>query len=216
MGDSRRRNRSLTKKDFCLYCHTLYERELVTGVGGNLSVRVGGEIFITPSGLSLRDMTEDRVVTVNEEGKVLGEGTPTKDADLHVGILVKRGDIHVVCHLHGANIIAASSLLGPGPSSLSPVTPGFVYFAYPLPMIPFMVPGSKELADAVTRPFQDPACRALLLQNHGLVTVGGSFHEALNIAEEIDEAAKIYLLTRGRGRVISDEKIGTIKSLRTT
>jgi len=203
----------ISKEGFCRSCRLLYNAELVRGVGGNISERVGDEVYVTPSGYSLRDITPDDVVTVDMEGSVLNEGTPTKDIDMHLGILRARPDINVVCHVHGAFIIAASTLLDPGQDALPPLTPGFVYFAHPLNMIPFMVPGSTELAGTVTGHFSEPARRALLLQNHGLVTVGESFQEALNIAEEIDEAVRIYLLTNGRAKSIPPDDIKKIKDL---
>lgn len=204
----------ISKEDFCLFCRLLYERHLVTGVGGNVSVRVGDKIFITPSGHSLRGLRPDMVVTLEGKGRVLEGGTPTKDVDLHLGILGVRPDINVVCHVHGAFIIAASSLVDPGPDALPPITPGFAYFAHPLPMIPFMIPGTKEFARATIEQLSQASCRALLLQNHGLVTVGEDFEEAVNIAEEIDEAARIYLLTNGKAKSISIEDVRKIKKLK--
>lgn len=208
----RSHNTLVSKEDFCSYCHLLYERQLVTGAGGNLSYRIGDKIFITPSGYSLRDISPDLVVMVGEEGRVLNGGTPTKDIQMHLGILRARDDVNVVCHLHGAFIIAASTLMDPGLDAFPPITPGFVYFAYPLRMLPFVVPGTKELAAAAAGAFFDAGCHALLLQNHGLVTVGENFQQALNVAEEIDEAARIYLLTNGRAKTIPAEGVTQIKT----
>ena len=207
-------DRPVSKEDFCFFCRLLYDRNLVSGVGGNLSIRVGEKIFITPSGYSLRDMVPDIVITMDREGRVLEGGIPSKDVEVHLGILSKRPNINVVCHVHGAFIIAVTTLLDPGPDSLPPITPGFVYFVYPLAMISFMVPGSKELAKATTEQFSESGCSALLLQNHGLMTVGKNFQEALNIAEEIDEVAQIYLLTDGRARIITEKDIRGIKELK--
>ena len=211
---SKKMNHTVSKEDFCFFCRTLYDRHLVTGVGGNLSIRNGEEIFITPSGSSLGDMVPDLVVTLNGEGRVLEGGIPTKDVEVHLGIFSKRPDVHVVCHAHGAYIIAVTTLLNSGMDALPPITPGFVYFAYPLAMIPFMIPGSKELAKAVTHQFSDSRCSALLLQNHGLITVGKNFQEALNIAEEIDEVARIYILTDGRAGIIPEDDLRGIKALK--
>ena len=209
-------NHPVSKEDFCFFCRTLYDRHLVTGVGGNLSVRVGEKIFITPSGFSLGDMVPDIVITLNGEGRVLEGGIPTKDVDVHLGVFSKRPDVNVVCHTHGAYIIAATTLLDPGPDALPPITPGFIYFAHPLAMTPFMVPGSKELAKAASHQFAEFRCSALLLQNHGLITVGENFQEALNIAEEIDEVARIYLFTDGKARILIDKDIRDIKALKTS
>jgi ribulose-5-phosphate 4-epimerase/fuculose-1-phosphate aldolase len=200
-----------SKEDFCEFCRILYERHLVAGVGGNLSVRAGDNILLTPSGYSLREIMPDMVVSIDETGKILEGHRPTKDAEMHLRALNARPEANVVCHIHGASIIAASSLLAPGPASLPPVTPGFVYYAHPLPMLPFRVPGTKELATMVETELAGINTHAVLLQNHGLVTVGRDFSEALNVAEEIDEAAQVFLLTKGKGKPIPEEDIEKIK-----
>lgn len=206
----------LSKRGFCDFCRTLYERHLVSGSGGNFSVRVGEKIFVTPSACSLRDLTPEMVVVLDCSGAVLEGGIPSKDVGMHLGILGERTDIQAVCHVHGASIIAVSSLVGPGGDVLPPLTPGFVYFVHPLAMLPFMVPGSEALARAATEKFRNPRCSALLLQNHGLVTVGRDFQEALNVAEEVEEAARIYLLTDGKAREIPEEGVKKIKKIRST
>jgi ribulose-5-phosphate 4-epimerase/fuculose-1-phosphate aldolase len=201
----------ISKEEFCLFCRLLYDRHLVTGVGGNVSARIGNRFFVTPSGYSLRALSPDMVVTLDQKGRVLEGGVPTKDVGMHMGVLGIRPHINVVCHVHGAFIIAASALMDPGPDTLPPITPGFAYFAHPLRMVPFKVPGTKEFASATTEQFSHPACRALLLQNHGLVTTGENLEEAVNIAEEIDEAARIYLMTNGKAKAISVEDVRKIK-----
>lgn len=140
-------------------------------------------------------------------------GVPTKELGLHLGILGARSEINAVCHAHGAYIIAATILMEPGPDSLPPITPGLVCFAHPLPMIPFKVPGTESFFEAASRPFIESHCRAVLLQNHGVVTVGKDFWEAINMAEEIDEAAKIFVLTQGSRRWIPEEDTAKIKAL---
>jgi ribulose-5-phosphate 4-epimerase/fuculose-1-phosphate aldolase len=206
-----KQNAPVSKEDFCRFCRLLYERDLVTGVGGNASVRVGEKIFITPSGYSLRALKPDMIVTLDGQGKVLEGPAPTKDVSAHLGILAARPESNVICHVHGAFIIAVSTLLTPGPNALPPLTPGFAYFAHPLTMIPFMVPGTEAFAKAASREFSNPACRALLLQNHGLLSIGEDFEEAINIAEEIDEAARVFLLTNGKAKGIPEEMVHLIK-----
>jgi ribulose-5-phosphate 4-epimerase/fuculose-1-phosphate aldolase len=212
--NQKRSDRSISKEDFCRFCHLLYHTRLVSGVGGNVSVRVVDGIFLTPTGYSLRDVTPDAVVKVNEEGKVLEGLSPTKDMDMHLSILSVRPGVNVVCHVHGAFIIAATAKVEPGADVLPPVTPGFVYYAHPIAMIPFIVPGSKEAAKAVIKHFSKESCHALLLQNHGLVTVGKNTREALNIAEEVDEVARIFVLTNGMPHSIASKDVTKIKEMK--
>ena len=177
-----------TRESFVELCRLVYERHLVCGVGGNISVRLDGNIMTTPSGLSLRDMTTNDIVLVTPDGEVVeGKGNPTKEFLMHSRIFGTRDDVNVVCHVHGVYLITASTKMTPGNSSLPPVTPGFCFFAYPLAMLPFYVPGIPELADAVAAHFTGTKTMALLLQNHGLITVGADMRHALNIAEEINE-----------------------------
>ncbi|MBW1850720.1 MAG: class II aldolase/adducin family protein [Deltaproteobacteria bacterium] len=199
-----------SKKYFATFCRILYERDLVTGVGGNVSARIKNKFLVTPSGISLRDITAESIVTVECDGGTPHDTSPSKEFSMHRLIFDQRDDVNIVCHVHGSHIIAASTILEPGPSSLPPLTPGFVLFAYPLPLIPFYIPGSPELAETVARYFKNRKLRALLLKNHGLITVGGNMAEALNVAEEVDEAAKIYFLTAGRGSKIGEDLISEI------
>jgi len=201
------------KEKFSRACRILYEKGLVSGVGGNLCVRAGEIYLLTPTGYSLRDIETDNISVVDENMKLIEGQPPTKDALVHMEVLKKRTDVAISCHVHGAYIIAAGSLLYPGDNSIPPITPGFVYFAYPLPMLPFLVPGSNELKTSVVEILSKGEIKALLLQNHGLITLGESYSEAINIAEEVEEAAHIYLLTHGKARHLTDSEIEKIKSL---
>lgn len=203
--------RPVSQETFCAFCRLLYDRRLVTGVGGNVAARTGNHVFLTPSGVSLRDITPHLLVTVDALGTVRSGEAPTRDIQMHLGILKKRPDVDVICHVHNAHIIAASAMLDPGPDTLPPLTPGFVHYAYPLTMLPFMLPGSQKLAVAAANQLSSPNSNALLLQSHGLITVGHDFPYAVNVAEEIEEAARIFVLTGGRAKSIPREHLQGIR-----
>lgn len=195
---------TVSKEEFCAFCHSLYARRLVSGSGGNVAVRSELTIFLTPTGFSLRDMTPHLVSVVDgREGVPISGPGPTKEAGIHLKILTARPDVQVVCHIHGAYIIAATTMLEPGQDPLPPLTPGMVHYIHPLPMLPFLAPGSEELAETVQNSLSNPDRNALLLQNHGLITVGKTFSETLNLAEEVDEAARIFIFTDGKARSIN-------------
>lgn len=129
---------------------------------------------------------------------------------MHLEIYKQRPEVSVVCHIHDPYIISISATVQVGPNSMPAFTPAFAFFAYPLPMLPFFVPGTIELAEAVGQQFSNHKLRALLLQNHGLITVGASLTEALNIAEEIHENAMICAITGGKGTLIPKDLIKKI------
>ena len=211
MENTNKADKPFSKEDFCRYCHLIYDRRLVSGVGGNMAARSGQNILLTPSGFSLRVMEPRSLVTVEPGGKIVEGRIPTKDAEMHLRILRTRPGINVSLHIHGTYTVAASTLLSPGPESLPPLTPGFVHFAHPLMMLPFLVPGTVALAESVEKVFSETRTKALLLQNHGLVVAGEDFDEALDIAEEIDEAARIFILTKGEAKAIPSENLDQIR-----
>ena len=200
----------LTRESFAAFCRLLYERHLAVGIGGNVSAKNGDILMVTPSGVSMRDITPASLVTVEFSGNRLSGAAPSREFEMHRLIFQRRCDINVVCHVHGSYIVAASTILEPGPNSLPPLTPGFACLVYPMPLQPFHAPGSKALAEAVGQHFMNQRSRALLLKNHGLITVGHNMAEALNIAEEVDEAARIYVLTSGKGSRIDENLIQKI------
>jgi len=156
-------------------------------------------------------MTPDSVVRLDSNGSTLSDVKPTKEAIMHLQILNARPDLNVVCHVHGVSIVAASAMLEPGESSLPPVCPGFVYYAYPLPMLEFMVPGSAALAASAAETMLSRGRLAVLLQNHGLIAAGPDWQTAVNVAEEVDEAASVFVLSQGKAKGIDDDKIRAIR-----
>ncbi len=205
------KNLEKIKEEFSWACRLIYARGLVAGSGGNLSLRTGDLILLTPSGYSLRDITPDLIISINAKGEITPDLKPSIEANLHLQVLEKRKDINVVCHVHGPNIIAATLFFEPGNSTIPPITPSFSYSAYPLPMIPYITPGTQTLSDETTKIFSNKKTKALLLQNHGLVVVGNDLREAINISEDVEEAAHIFLLSKGMGKFLSKRQVEEIK-----
>jgi ribulose-5-phosphate 4-epimerase/fuculose-1-phosphate aldolase len=157
---------------------------------------------VTPTGWSLRDVALHDAALLDADGRHRSGHKPSKEASMHLDILRCRPDLNVVCHVHGAFVVAASALLEPGESSLPPLCPGFVHYAYPLPMLEFLLPGSEDLVRRCGEAMRRPGRLAVLLQNHGLVAAGTDWQTAVNVAEDVDEAASIYVLTGGKARPI--------------
>ncbi len=201
------------KSEFCEACRIIYARRLVAGAGGNLSWRISNGILLTPSGHSLRDITPDSVILVNSKGEASSGLKPTREANMHVQVLEARRDINVICHVHSPAIIAVTSFFKPGANTMPPITPSFSYYAYPLPMIPYLPPGSQALAGAVTEVLNNSEIRAVLLQYHGLVAVGDNLKEAINISEEIEEAAQVFLLSQGKAGCLTEKQVKELKNI---
>ncbi len=187
------------------YCQRLYERELVSSTGGNVSVRSDrGSILISPTGRALVDLLPGDFVEVSLAGEVVAGGRPSKELPFHLAAYRARPDVEAVIHGHCAYAVAASTLLPPDPvDSLPAYTAGYVMRVGRLPLLPYLPAGSVELSRAVAEVLT-PSTRAVLLQNHGFISVGPDLETAFNTADELLDALKVFVLSGGRARPLPE------------
>jgi len=176
---------------------SLFARGLTHGSTGNLSVRDGDRILVTPTGGSLGSLTEDALSTIDLAGRHLDGPKPSKEAFLHAAMLRARSDDRAVVHTHSTYAAAVSCLDGLDPANvLPPLTAYFAMRVGRLPLLPFHAPGDTALEPLAERMAADR--HALLLSNHGPVVSGRSLSAALDAIEELEETAKLFLLLDGR------------------
>jgi len=167
----------------------LYATQLVTATGGNVSARAGeGEAWITPSQLFKGDLAPEILVRIDLEGKPLDPGArkPSSESLMHTAILKARPDVQCVIHAHAphATILVNADL------PFLPISTE-ACFLVNIGRIPFVMPGSKEMAEAVVKALGSGW--AVLMQNHGIVVAGKSLRRAADMAEIIDRSAQVIL-----------------------
>lgn len=169
----------------------LATRGLSPGSSGNISVRVGDRVLITPTGIGMSDLRPgDLAVAPLPEGDA-ESGRPSKELPLHRAVYAARPDAAAVVHLHAPYSTALSCLAEQAPW----LTPYQVTKVGPLPRVPYALPGSAELAAAVAAVSGQAPC--LLLANHGSIAAADSLASAVDTAEEIEAAAQLVLTLRG-------------------
>ncbi|WP_158373407.1 class II aldolase/adducin family protein [Cellulosimicrobium cellulans] len=202
-------------------CRHLAGRGLSPGGSGNVSVRVGPLLLITPTGSSLSrveahdlavaPLDPDAPVAPVADAAAPGSATtgavapgapaPSKELPLHRAVYAARPDAAAVVHLHSPAAVAASCL---EPAALPPetatgplpaVTPYQVMRLGDLPVAPFALPGSTALAEGVAA--LAATAPAILLANHGSLVAGTHLTGALDLAEELEAAAQVVLLLAG-------------------
>ncbi len=197
------------KKNLARTIRRLYERGLVSGVGGNASVLLpsGKRILITPAGYFKGGVAEGDLIGVNLDGKVLGKGRPSSELPTHLAAYRLRQDVRAVVHGHPPTAIALISAGMPIPV----MTPEHAVMVRSLEVVEFATPGGAG-ARAVEGPLK--RCDLVGIRNHGFFSLGRDLHEAASRLEVLEESAKIYVAGRIVGGVLglSVEDTGRVRS----
>ncbi|HTR19630.1 MAG TPA: class II aldolase/adducin family protein [Gemmatimonadales bacterium] len=196
-----------------LCCRQLAERGLIAGQDGNLSVRLGRDrVLVTPSGMVKSCVGPGDMVEVTLAGtRRSGRRKPTSELDLHLRILRRRADVAAVVHAHPP---VATAFAVAGLDLTSFALAELILLVGPVPLVPYAAPGSEELGGRVEG-FIDHH-DALLLANHGAVTVGRTLDEAWIRMESLEHAARILAVARSLGQVneLAPEAVGELMGLR--
>jgi ribulose-5-phosphate 4-epimerase/fuculose-1-phosphate aldolase len=166
---------------------------LSPGSSGNLSVRVGDTIVMSPTGSDLAGLHAQQLSVLDFEGKLLSGPKASKEYPFHRAMYRRNGDTRAIVHLHSTYTVGVSCLEPWSTmSALPPVTPYFVMRVGQTPLIPYAAPGDSSQAGIIENlgfPFG-----AVLLQNHGSITSGLTMAAAVDAAIELEEACKLLLL----------------------
>nr|KJR71420.1 MAG: fuculose phosphate aldolase [Vulcanisaeta sp. AZ3] len=169
-----------------------YTKRLVDLLGGNASARLGGEILITPTSTPKVLIKPQNIVKMRLDGTVVSGGKPSSEWRMHVGIYKVRDDVKFILHTHPPNILALTQAGLNIDASLSEATS----YVGEIAEVPYIRPGTQELADAVSKAVLRRDITAVILRRHGLVTMGSSPYEVLNRTEVLENLAYITLMSR--------------------
>jgi ribulose-5-phosphate 4-epimerase/fuculose-1-phosphate aldolase len=190
-------NYSEEREQMVELARSLYDRGYGCGSSGNLSLRLPEGLLITPTNSSLGRLRPADLALISEGGEQRDGKQPSKELFLHQAVYRERPQEQAIVHLHSTYSVAVSCLDDVSPEDvLPPLTAYYVMRVGQLPLAPYFPPGDLALADAVGELAK--RCRAMLLANHGSVVAGNSLEQAVYAAEELEEAAKLFLLLRGQ------------------
>lgn len=192
---------------------SLFSRGFSVGSAGNISVRLDDGYLITPTNSSLGRLDPARLSRLDAEFRHIGGDKPSKEVFMHRAFYTGRQEAGAVVHLHSTQATAIACL--PGVDRDNPIPPLTPYFVMRvgrrMPVVPYFRPGDPAMEPAILAEAGD--ARAVLLANHGPVVSGKTLLDAVYAAEELEEAAKLFLLLRGAApRLLTPGQVGELLS----
>ena len=186
----------------------MVELGLNRGTAGNASVRCGSDILITPSALPVAEMSEQDLVLLDTEGKVLQGRKPSSEWRFHRDILAARPEIGAVIHTHAINATTIACLR-------KDVPPVHYMIAMAggdtIRCTPYTVFGEQALSDHALEALRDR--KACLLGNHGMIALGTDLADALAVAVEVEFVCEIYwrTLQAGEPQILTPQQMHEVK-----
>ena len=158
------------------------------GTSGNLSVRCGEGMLITPSGMPYSKLTVADIVYVDASGEGEGPRLPSSEWRIHFDLYHARVDALAILHAHPAECVALACM--------HRAIPAFHYMVAVaggrnIRCAPYATFGTQELSDHVLQALRGR--KACLMANHGLICVESGIDRALSLAIEVEQLARSYL-----------------------
>ncbi|WP_223420845.1 3-oxo-tetronate 4-phosphate decarboxylase [Tateyamaria pelophila] len=202
---------SALREQICLLAKSLFDRGLTHGSTGNISARTDdGGLLVSPTGTSFGRLDPARLSRFDADGQFLDGDPPTKEMPLHTAFYDTRSAAGAVVHLHSCHSVALSMLPGADTDNfLPPLTPYGIMKLGKVTLLPFFLPGDPAMGDAVRGLAGKRS--AVMLANHGPVVAGKDVEAACNAIEELEDTARLALMTRGMSpRALTDTQVQAV------
>ena len=189
----------------------MFDRGLTGGSTGNISARTSdGGLLVSPTGTSFGRLDPARLSRFDANGIHQSGDQPTKEMPLHSAFYDTRSTAGAVVHLHSCHSVALSLLPDTDPDNfLPPLTPYAIMKLGKVKLLPFFMPGDPAMGEAVRGLAGKRS--AVMLANHGPVVAGKDIEAACNAIEELEDTARLALLTRGmKPNELTPDQIKTI------
>ena len=177
------------------------------GSTGNLSLRWGDGMLITPTGMGADELRAQDLVWLGHDDSLIGNWQPSSEWHFHRAIYLARPDLQAIVHTHSVHATALACLRRPLPAFHYMVA---VAGGDSVPCIPYHLFGTEALSRDVAAAFADR--KACLMANHGLVAGGATLAETMKVVQEIESLCEVYLkaLAVGEPAVLSKAQMAKV------
>lgn len=200
-------DQSRLREQICMLARSMYDRGLTGGASGNISARTAdGDLLVTPTGSCFGRLDPARLSLFDAKGQFVSGDAPTKEMALHQAFYDTR-PTGAVAHLHSCHSVALSLLPDVDPDNmLPPLTAYGVMKLGKVALLPYFMPGDPAMGGAIRGLAGKRS--AVVLAHHGPVVAGKDLEAACYAIEELEDTARLALLTRGMSpRLLTDAQI---------
>ncbi|MFC4008100.1 class II aldolase/adducin family protein [Nonomuraea purpurea] len=194
------------RAQLCEYGRRAAELGLVIGTSGNLSVRQGDLVAVTPSGVALDRLTPEMCPVVDIEGRLVeGELQPSSETPMHLAVYAAT-DAQAIVHTHSVfGTVVATTM-----SELPPVHYNALLLGGVVKVAEYATYGTPELAANVRAALEGK--QAALMANHGGVTIGATLEQAFEATRLLEWLCEVYVrgLSVGKPAVLTDEQLAAV------
>ena len=197
-------NQFAAKQQVVNTCHTLLNRGYLKATEGNISVRILGQsqLAITPSNYDYAKMQEADICILDFAGNQLeGEMKPSIESGMHTAVYENRPDVHAIIHTHQPYASALALINKPIPALFDEQVR---FLGRSVEIIPYAPSGTGFLKNKVKGKIKNGS-NAYILQNHGVLVLGGDVERAIHNMALLEKCALTYLLA-----LLTEEKISKI------
>ena len=207
----------VARAEICRVGRSLFERGYVHASAGNISVRLADGFIITPTDACLGFLEPDRLARVGPQGEPLDANAGSKTLALHRRIYAADPQAHCVIHTHSTHLVALT-LAGVWSEAdiVPPITPYYVMKVGHVPLIAYHRPGDPRVGDLVAAAIEAQRVRGQRLRAVMLDRLGPNvWHEspaaAMAVLEELEETARLWLMTQPRPAPLSDAQLDELR-----
>ncbi|MEY3790551.1 MAG: hypothetical protein RLZ09_1387, partial [Pseudomonadota bacterium] len=200
--------------DICRVGKSLFDRGYAHSTAGNISVRTDIGFLITPSDACLGFLQPEQIALVDFDGKQVSGAPASKTLSLHQAIYHADSSARCVIHTHSTHLVALTLQGGwKTDDILPPITPYYVMKVGHVPLVPYHRPGDPAVAKIVSTLITSAGAkplRAVMIERLGPNVWHQSLASAMATLEELEETAKLWLLSNRSVPALSDEQINEL------
>lgn len=179
----------MNHNDYCnevaYFTRRLYRQKLTTSLGGNISLRANNHVYITPSQVDKARLTSQDIIVMDLNGAIVkANHNPSMETAMHLSVYSKRSDVNAIIHAHSfwASLPAVSNL-----QLVNNISDESYFTIKHIAFCDYKTMGTHDLANEATSKIQN--ANALILKNHGVLTIGKTLTEAFERLEVLENMA---------------------------